>query len=103
MIFPPLIFILLLGFFVLAVVLFPLSCCSESWGPRLWSWASPLGRFSGCILLTLLGSLVNIPLTTLEGGEVVEGEVISYFGMRVWVPGPLRPYHRAGCQRGAGR
>jgi uncharacterized membrane protein len=37
-------------------------------------------------MATLLGSLVNIPLTTIDSQEIVEGETISYFGMRVRLP-----------------
>ena len=43
------------------------------------------------LILTLLGSMVNIPLVTVKGPETVAGQVISYFGMQVRLPGGHTP------------
>jgi uncharacterized membrane protein len=85
MIYPPLIFILMLGFFLLTLILLPFLWLGLV-GNAFVELGLPPGAVFWLILLTLLGSLVNLPLTTLEGEEVVEGEVISYFGMQVRLP-----------------
>lgn len=38
------------------------------------------------LILTLAGSVVNLPITTLESQEVVADQEIRYFGMRVRLP-----------------
>ena len=38
------------------------------------------------LLLSLLGSYVNIPIAHLPGEQVIAGRVITYFGMRYVVP-----------------
>ncbi len=38
------------------------------------------------LILTLLGSLINIPIYSFESREVVGEQVVSYFGMRFKVP-----------------
>ncbi len=85
MIYPPLIFILMLGFFLLTLILLPFLWLGIV-GNAFVDLGLPPGAVFWLILLTLLGSLVNIPLTTLKGEEVLEGEVISYFGMQVRLP-----------------
>jgi uncharacterized membrane protein len=85
MIYPPLIFILMLGFFLLTLILLPFLWLGLV-GNAFVELGLPPGAVFWLILLTLLGSLVNLPLTTLEGEEVMEGEVISYFGMQVRLP-----------------
>jgi uncharacterized membrane protein len=85
MIFPPLVFLLMLGFFFLALILLPflwVGLMGEAFSrlgvpPHLLFWL---------LILTLLGSLVNIPIYTVESKEVVGDMVVSYFGMRVRVP-----------------
>jgi uncharacterized membrane protein len=85
MIFPPLIFLLMLVFFFLALILLPflwVGLMGEAFSrlgvpPHLLFWL---------LILTLLGSLVNIPLYTWESKEVVGDMVVSYFGMRVRIP-----------------
>jgi len=85
MIYPPLIFVLMLGLFLLTLILLPFL-----WLGIVGNAFVELGLAPGAVfwllLLTLLGSLVNIPLTTLESQEVMAGEVISYFGMQVRLP-----------------
>ncbi len=85
MIFPPLIFLLMLVLFFLALILLPflwVGLMGEAFSrlgvpPHLLFWL---------LILTLLGSLVNIPIYTWESKEVVGDMVVSYFGMRVRVP-----------------
>jgi uncharacterized membrane protein len=85
MIFPPLIFLLMLFFFFLALVLLPflwVGLMGEAFSklgvpPHLMFWL---------LILTLVGSLINIPVYALESREVVGDLVVSYFGMRVRLP-----------------
>lgn len=85
MIYPPLILVLMLFFLFLTLIFFPLL-----WFGIVGNAFANLGLSPGLVfwllILTLVGSLVNIPLTTLEGQEVVAEQVITYFGMRVRLP-----------------
>jgi uncharacterized membrane protein len=85
MIYPPLIFILMVVFFLVTLVLFPLLWLGVV-GDAFVNLGIPPHTVFWLLLLTLLGSLVNIPLTTLESQEVMAGQVISYFGMQVRLP-----------------
>lgn len=85
MIFPPLIFFLMLIFFFLALILLPflmLGLIGEAF--------SKLGISPGMVfwllILTLVGSMVNIPITSIKGPVVTGEQVISYYGMRVRLP-----------------
>ena len=42
------------------------------------------------LILTLVGSLVNIPIYRLENRDLMGEQVVSYFGMRFRVPRPER-------------
>ena len=85
MIFPPLIFLLMLVLFFLALILLPfllLGMIGEAFiklglSPTLMFWL---------LILTLVGSMVNIPIYTLRNPEVMGDQIISYFGMRVRIP-----------------
>jgi uncharacterized membrane protein len=87
MIFPPLIFLLMVGFFLAALVMLPfllVGLIGEAFmrlgiSPSLIFWL---------LILTLLGSLVNIPIYKFESRELVGEQVVSYFGMRFRVPRP---------------
>ena len=46
----------------------------------------PPGAVFLLLILTLAGSVVNLPITTLESQEVVADQEIRYFGMRVRLP-----------------
>jgi uncharacterized membrane protein len=46
----------------------------------------PPGLIFWLLILTLVGSLINIPIYHFESREVVADQIISYFGMRVRVP-----------------
>lgn len=43
------------------------------------------------LVLTLVGSYVNIPVTTIEGELEPAGQIISCFGYRFVIPRPWRP------------
>jgi uncharacterized membrane protein len=85
MIFPPLIFFLMLAFFFLAIFLLPFLLVGMIGEAFIRLGISPSMIF-WLLILTLVGSLVNIPLYTLEGREVVTEQVITYYGMRVRLP-----------------
>ena len=87
MIFPPLIFFLMVFFFLMAVVMLPflmVGLIGEAFmrlgiSPSLIFWL---------LILTLVGSLVNIPIHRFENRQLVGEEVVSYFGMRFRIPRP---------------
>jgi uncharacterized membrane protein len=85
MIYPPLIFMLMVVFLFLTLIFLPLL-----WFGVVGSAFANLGLSPTMVfwllILTLVGSLVNIPLTTLESQEIVAPQVITYFGMRVRLP-----------------
>ncbi len=85
MIFPPLIFFLMLAFFFLAIFLLPFLLVGMIGNAFIKLGISPSMIF-WLLILTLVGSLVNIPIYTLEGREVMTEQVISYYGMRVRLP-----------------
>jgi uncharacterized membrane protein len=85
MIYPPLIFILMVVFFLITLILLPFLWLGVV-GNAFVELGLPPHAVFWLLILTLLGSLVNIPLTTLESQEVVAGQVISYFGMQVRLP-----------------
>ena len=85
MIYPPLIFVLMVAFFFLTLIFLPLLWFGVVGSAFANMGLSPTMVF-WLLILTLGGSLVNIPLTTLESQEVVAQQVITYFGMRVRLP-----------------
>lgn len=85
MIFPPLVFVLMMAFFILAIILLPFLLVGMIGEAFLRLGISPSMIF-WLLILILAGSLVNIPVYTLEGREIVTEQVISYFGMRVRLP-----------------
>ena len=89
MIFPPLIFFLMLVFFLAALVMLPLLMLGMIGEAFLRLGISPSLMF-WLLILTLVGSLVNIPIYRFENREMVGEQVVSYFGMRYRVPRPDR-------------
>jgi uncharacterized membrane protein len=87
MIFPPLIFLLMLGFFLMALIMLPFLMVGMIGEAFLRLGVSP-GLMFGLLILTLVGSLVNLPVYRYESREVMGERVISYFGMRFRVPRP---------------
>jgi uncharacterized membrane protein len=85
MIFPPLIFLLMLFFFLMALILFPLLLMGLIGEAFMKLGLSPSMMF-WLLVFTLVGSLVNIPIYTLKNQEVMGEAVVSYFGMRFRVP-----------------
>ena len=85
MIFPPLIFLLMVVFFLMALVMLPFLMVGLIGEAFMKLGLSP-GLMFWLLMLTLLGSLVNIPIHRFESREVMGEQVISYFGMRFRVP-----------------
>jgi uncharacterized membrane protein len=85
MFFLPLIRFFMMIMFLLALLLLPFLLVGA-----VGSAFAKLGLTPGTIffllIMTLAGSVVNIPITTLEGREVVVDREIRYFGMRVRLP-----------------
>jgi uncharacterized membrane protein len=89
MIFPPLIFFLMIAFLLMALVMLPFLLVGLIGEAFLRLGISPSQIF-WLLILTLLGSLVNLPLYKFEGREVLGEQVVSYYGMRYRVPRPQR-------------
>ena len=85
MFFPPLIFLMMLVFFLVALIMLPFLLLGMIGEAFLRLGLSP-GMVFSLLLLTLLGSMVNIPIYRFESREVFGDQIISYFGMRVRVP-----------------
>lgn len=85
MIYPPLVLFLMLIFFLITLFFLPLLWFGVV-GNAFVILGVPPDAVFWLLILTLLGSLVNLPLTTIESQEMVAGQVISYFGMRVRLP-----------------
>lgn len=85
MIFPPLLFLFMLFFFLMALLMLPFLLVGLIGEAFLRLGLSP-GLMFGLLILTLIGSLVNIPIYRFEGREVVGDQIVSYFGMRVRIP-----------------
>jgi uncharacterized membrane protein len=87
MIFSPLIFFLMALFFLVALILLPFLMVGLIGEVFLRLGISP-GLMFWLLILTLVGSLVNIPIYRFENRELVGEQVVSYFGMRFRVPRP---------------
>jgi uncharacterized membrane protein len=85
MIFPPLIFLLMLFFFLMTVIMLPFLLVGMV-GEAFMRLGLPPGLMFGLLILTLVGSLVNIPIHRFGTPEVVGDQIVSYFGMRVRIP-----------------
>jgi uncharacterized membrane protein len=90
MIFPPLIFFLMVVFFLVALIMLPFLMVGLIGEAFLRLGISPSLIF-WLLILTLLGSLVNLPIYKFENPDVVGDQMVSYFGMRFRVPRPGRP------------
>ncbi len=91
MFFPPLIILIMLAFFVIALILLPFLLLGMI-GEAFLRLGLPPGFIFWLLILTLVGSLVNIPIYRLESQELLEEQEISYFGMRVRLPRRLQPH-----------
>ena len=85
MIFPPLIFFLMVAFFLVALIMLPFLMVGLIGAAFLQLGISPSLMF-WLLILTLVGSLLNIPIYRFENREMVGEQVVSYFGMRYRVP-----------------
>ena len=85
MIYPPLIMFVMVIFFLITLFFLPLLWFGVV-GNAFVNLGLPPDAVFWLLILTLLGSLVNLPLTTIESHEMAAGRVISYFGMRVRLP-----------------
>jgi uncharacterized membrane protein len=85
MIFPPLIFLMMLIFFVVALIMLPFLLLGMI-GEAFMRLGLPPSLVFWLLILTLLGSLVNIPVYRFAAREVYGDQLVSYFGMRVRMP-----------------
>jgi uncharacterized membrane protein len=85
MFFPPLIFLMMIAFFVVALIMLPFLLLGMIGEAFLRLGLSPALIF-WLLILTLLGSLVNIPIYHFASREVYGDQTISYYGMRVRMP-----------------
>jgi uncharacterized membrane protein len=85
MFFPPLIFLIMLAFFVVALIMLPFLLLGMIGEAFLRLGLSP-GLIFWLLVLTLLGSLVNIPIYRFASREIYGDQTISYYGMRVRLP-----------------
>jgi uncharacterized membrane protein len=85
MIFSPLIFLLMVAFFLVALIMLPFLMLGLIGEAFLRLGISP-GLMFWLLILTLVGSLVNIPIYRFENKSMVGEQVVSYFGMRYRVP-----------------
>ncbi|MFZ0052297.1 MAG: DUF1614 domain-containing protein [Desulfobaccales bacterium] len=92
MFFPPLILLMMLAFFVAALILLPFLLLGMI-GEAFLRLGLPPGLIFWLLISTLLGSLVNIPIYRFESREVVGDQIISYFGMQ-FRPPSLGPGHQ---------
>jgi uncharacterized membrane protein len=90
MIFPPLIFFLMMVFFLVALVMLPFLMVGLIGEAFLRLGISPSLIF-WLLILTLVGSMVNLPIYKFENQDLVGDQMVSYFGMRFRVPRPGRP------------
>ncbi|MGA8571319.1 MAG: DUF1614 domain-containing protein [Desulfobaccales bacterium] len=85
MFFPPLIFLMMLAFFVVALIMLPFLLMGMI-GDAFLRLGLPPGLIFWLLISTLVGSLVNIPIYRFESQEVQGDQIISYFGMQFRPP-----------------
>jgi uncharacterized membrane protein len=91
MIFPPLIFLLMLFFFLAALVMLPLLLVGLI-GEAFMRLGLPPSLLFWLLIFTLVGSLINIPIYSFDTREVMGDQVVTYFGMRFRVPRLNQPH-----------
>lgn len=91
MFFPPLIFLLMLFFLLMALVLLPFLMVGMMGSAFLKLGLSPTTMF-WLLILTLVGSMVNIPIHQIESQHLVTNQMVSFFGMRYRAPQVLRTH-----------
>ncbi len=85
MFFPPLIFVMMLAFFVVALIMLPFLLLGMI-GEAFLRLGLPPGLIFWLLIATLVGSMVNIPVYRFESPAVLGDGTISYFGMRFRPP-----------------
>ncbi len=85
MFFPPLIFLLMLAFFLLALILLPFLLVGMIGSAFIKLGLPPTSMF-WLLVLTLVGSMINIPISQLESQVLMRDQMVSYFGMRYRAP-----------------
>jgi uncharacterized membrane protein len=85
MFFPPLIFLLMVVFLLLAVILLPFLLLGMM-GSAFIKLGLPPTTMFWLLVLTLAGSMINIPIHQLESQNLVRDQMVSYFGMRYRAP-----------------
>ncbi len=91
MFFPPFIFLIMLAFFFVALIMLPFLLLGMI-GDAFLRLGLPPGLVYWLLILTLLGSLVNIPIDRFQSHEIYDNQMVSYFGMRVRVPRMVRTH-----------
>ena len=91
MIFPPLIFLLMLVFLLIALVLLPFLLVGMM-GEAFLKLGLPPTMMFWLLILTLAGSMINIPIYQMESQNLVRGQMVSYFGMRYRAPQVYRTH-----------
>ncbi|MGD0828896.1 MAG: DUF1614 domain-containing protein [Desulfobaccales bacterium] len=89
MFFPPLILLMMLALFVVAMILLPLLLMGMI-GEAFSRLGLPPELIFWLLISSLVSSLVNIPIYRFSSREVLGDQVISYFGMR-YRPPSLEP------------
>src|SRR4030042_6385526 len=92
MIFSPLIFLLMLFFFLAALVMLPFLLLGMI-GEAFLRLGIPPSLMFWLLIFTLVGSLINIPIYSFKTPEVMGEQVVSYFGMRFRIP-PMDQGHQ---------
>jgi uncharacterized membrane protein len=89
MIFPPLIFFLMVVFLLMALIMLPFLLVGLIGEAFLRLGISPSLIF-WLLILSLVGSMVNLPIYKFGNLDLVGDQMVSYFGMRFRVPRPER-------------
>jgi uncharacterized membrane protein len=85
MFFPPLIFLLMFIFLIIAVVLLPFLMVGMM-GTAFIKLGLPPTSMFWLLILTLVGSMINIPIREIESHNLVKDQMVSFFGMRYRAP-----------------
>lgn len=85
MFFPPLIFLLMFFFLLIALVLLPFLMVGMIGSAFIKLGLPPTSMF-WLLILTLVGSMINIPIHQIESQNLVKDQMVSFFGMRYRAP-----------------
>lgn len=85
MFFPPLIFLLMFFFLIIALVLLPFLMVGMMGSAFIKLGLPPTSMF-WLLILTLVGSMINIPIYQIESQNLMKDQMVSFFGMRYRAP-----------------